>query len=190
MRPAPPADTLPPRLARLRRHYLDKARPRIRKGLFRCFDSCHARYVRLHTRANAEHALTHARARILDALLEAEGYNISELAWRLDLTRQSVHRVVHEMERVRLLRLERRGRRDLLPKLTVLGRAIAKQAVGDDDDWWARLLRNFPTRDLDLVATHLRRYLAELPFFLSDPQQLEQPPFDGRLPERWRLDSD
>lgn len=190
MRPAPPANTLPPRLARLSRSYLDKARPRIRKGLFRCLDNCHARYVRLHTRANAEHALTHARSRILDALLEAEGYNISELAWRLDLTRQSVHRVVHEMERARLLRLERPGKRDVLPKLTMLGRAIAKQAVSDDEDWWARLLRNFPTRDLDLVAAHLRRYLAELPFFLSDPQQLEQPPFDGKLPERWRLDSD
>ena len=72
MRPAPPANALPPRLARLSRSYLDKARPRIRKGLFRCFDNCHARYVRLHTRANAEHALTHARSRILDALLEAE----------------------------------------------------------------------------------------------------------------------
>lgn len=190
MRPAPLHTPLPPRLARLRRSYLDKARPRIRKGLFRCFDSCHARYARLHSRANAEHALTHARARILDVLLEAEGYNISELAWRLDLTRQSVHRVVHAMEDAGLLRLERPGKRYLLPKLTMLGRAIAKQAVSDDEDWWARLMRNIPTRDLDIVAAHLRRYLSELPFCLTDPLQLEQPPFDGKLPELWRLDSD
>lgn len=190
MHPTPTASSPPPRLTRLRRSYLDTARPRIRAGLLRSFDNCHVRYARLHSRANVEYGLTHARARILDALRAAPGMNISALAFRLGLTRQSVHRVVHAMEGVRLLRLDPRGRRDLIPTLTMLGRAVAAQAAADDEDWWARLLRNVPTRDLDILAAHLRRYLSLLPFVLSDPQQLEQPPFDGKLPERWRLDSD
>lgn len=187
MHPNTPPPVLPPRLARLQR-YLDKARPHIRDGLFRCLDAGRARYTRLHGRSHAGYGLTHARVRILDALLAARDMNISELAWRLDLTRQSVHRVVHAMQSAGLLWLRPRGKRELLPTLTLLGRVLAQQALSDDRDWWARLSRNVPTRDLDLMAAHLRRYLKELPRFLTDPLQLEQRPFDGRLPERWILD--
>jgi hypothetical protein len=92
------------------------------------------------------------------------------------------------MEAAGLLHLERRGKRERVPTLTLLGRAIAKQAAMEEDDWWARLLRNFPTRDLDLMAAHLRHHLAHLPRHLTDPLQLEQTPFDGKLPEPWFLD--
>lgn len=154
---------------------------------FREFTAWHARYVRLRTRAHAEVGLTHARLRILERILEVPGWCISDIAQHLDLTRQSVHRVVHAMERAGLIALRRLDGRSLTPELTVLGRLVAEFGMEHDLAWWNRLLRSSPTADFAVTTLRWSEWRRILPRSLRDPldDDLYAPPYDDIHPPRW-----
>jgi DNA-binding MarR family transcriptional regulator len=163
--------------------------PRIRltQAHFREFTAWHARYVRLRSRSHAELGLTHARMRILECLYETPGWCMSDIARRLDLARQSVHRVVHAMERAGLVALRPLNGRAKTPMLTLLGRLLAEFGMENDSMWWSRLLRMSPTVDFALTTHRWETWRRDLPRVLEDPagDALHAPPYDDIYPPAW-----
>ena len=166
---------------------LGDARIRQTRAHFREFAAWHARYVRLRTRAQAEVGLTHARMRILECIHETPGWSISDIAYKLDLSRQSVHRVVHAMERAGLIVLRAKNGRTKALDLTLLGRLLAEFAMEHDETWWSRLLRTSPTDEFAVATVRWRAWRDHLPRTLGDPagDALHAPPYDGVYPPYW-----
>ena len=69
---------------------------------FQALMQFHSRFARLRSGATPGFGLTHARLRVLRAIATLPGACIAELARELDLTRQAVHRVVHDLRRMGL----------------------------------------------------------------------------------------
>lgn len=192
-------DHIPPRHPRRRRFRAGPTQikrlvntlgaPRVRQtqAHFREITAWHARYVRLRTRAYADVGLTHARLRILECIYETPGWSISDIAHKLDLARQSVHRVVHAMERAGLVAIRPKDGRAKTPGLTLLGRLLAEFGMENDLWWWSRLLRASPTIDFALVTNRWAAWRHNLPRFLEDPlgDALHAPPYDSILPPWW-----
>ena len=91
----------------------------------------HGRIVRYRNRDLRGYGLTSARMRILEVIGAHGGSSISEIARRLDLSRQAVHRVVHDLVALGLLRLHARDRdrRARIPMLNRFGEAGVDFAV-------------------------------------------------------------
>lgn len=135
------------------------------------------RFTRLLGNLNADVGLTRARLRILDCVIRNPGWNISRIAYDLDLTRQTVQRTIQAMQRAGLIDLETgRDRRALYPKLAATGRVLSKVRLTQAHEWSHRL-----TAAIDTVAisaarwlfSTLRYYLPEkLDVYSIDPERL------------------
>lgn len=123
------------------------------------------RLTRLLGNLNADFGLTRARLRILDCVIRFPGWNISRIAYELDLSRQTVHRTVHAMERVGLLDLEEGpDRRSIYPSLTGTGRVVAKLRLTQAHEWSHQLIEPIDTAAIsaaEWLFGSLLRYLPE-----------------------------
>jgi len=97
------------------------------RSLFRL----HGRLVRTRNICLEELGLTSARLRILEVIALYPGSNLSAIAARLDLSRQAVHRVVHDLVREEMLVLRRdpADGRALTPVITEFGDIYATGAL-------------------------------------------------------------
>jgi DNA-binding MarR family transcriptional regulator len=134
-----------------------------------------ARTSRLRGGTLRELGLTHSRLRVLAVVVAAPGLSISAIARELDLSRQAVHRVVHEMERGRALQIERsnRDRRIRQLRLTAMGRHIAALAVPWEREWTAQVLNDARTTHLNGIAAISNHIRLKLPWTVRGPDESE-----------------
>ena len=118
----------------------------------------HGRLVRRRNRALREFALTSARLRILDVLTEYPDSNLSVIARRLDLSRQAVHRVLHDMVDIGLIDLhpDEHDRRAWVPVINDVGKVTAEFARR-----WQLLSAQPITAGYSLEQLQYARYLAD-----------------------------
>jgi len=137
----------------------------------------HARLARLRSGATAKFALTHARLRVLGAIARTPGLCISDIARELDLTRQAVHRVVHDLVELKMLELQRspRSSRERIPRLIAGGRVAAGCGLGWERRWFERLGEAIETGTLQWMHGQAQRHRRQLPWRVDDPEELEAP---------------
>lgn len=146
-----------------------------------------ARLARLRTGAGALYGLTHARLRVLRAIHEHRGASISELGRALDLSRQAVHRVVHDLARMQWLKLERgtRSRRERIPRLLAAGRVASRCGLDWERDWFENLGERASLEQLQGIGRLSSHYRRRLPTRSNYPNELYQPRVEP--PGIWRL---
>jgi DNA-binding MarR family transcriptional regulator len=147
----------------------------------------HARIARLRGGATSKFALTHARLRVLGIVARMRGLCISDIARELDLTRQAVHRVVHDLVELKMLELvpSTRSRRERIPRLIAGGRVAAACGVGWERRWFEQLGQAIDTRDLQWMHSQAQRHRRNLPWRVDDPEELEVP--DPPPPTRFQF---
>ncbi len=121
------------------------------------------RYSRLLGNFNADFGLTSARLRILDCIIRFPGWNMSRIAYQLDLSRQTVQRTIQAMSRAGLLDLDPRGRRALIPKLTATGRIVSKLRLTQAYEWSHQLTWGVPTEAASAAGWLFHTLLWNLP---------------------------
>ncbi len=140
---------------------------------YRAMLQFHARTVRLRSGTLCELGLTHARLRILRVIASEPDISISQIARVLDLSRQAVHRVAHDLMDCGLIELETtwRDRRARIAKLTDYGRFIANIAMKWEQEWTAHLLRHAPTRQLNRTHGAINFIRTRLPWTVCGPDE-------------------
>lgn len=130
-----------------------------------------SRMARIRSGTLSELALTHARLRILAVVAATPNLSMSQIARSLDLSRQAVHRVVHALERARMLALEKASgrRREWRVSLTNLGTHIAALALPWEQEWTSLALDNVSARALTDVAGLTRILRQQLPWTVQGP---------------------
>jgi DNA-binding MarR family transcriptional regulator len=152
----------------------------------------HSRLARLRTGAMGGFALTHARLRVLRVIASRRGDCISDIARELDLSRQAVHRVVHDLLRMRLITLTESSRsgRARVPRLAAAGRVAVKCGVGWESQWFERLGKSAATRELRWLYWLAQRYRRHLPWRADEDIEPEMPatpaPSARRRVSPWR----
>jgi DNA-binding MarR family transcriptional regulator len=162
-----------------------KARQAANRRLHRALFKLHSRVVRTRTRRTSELGLTSARLRILEQLLECPGISITGIAFRLDLCRQAVHRVVHDLARAGYLTLERGradDRRAVIPNITARGWACTYVALEWQRDFSGALTLMFGPRDLQFTAMAVDRLWRHLSSAQEAGRGYEVPSVAPRLP--------
>ena len=136
----------------------------------------HARLRRIRTNALAEFGLRDAQLRVVKIVEVEPGISISQIARRLDLSRQAVHRVVHRLARDNYLEL-RRGRRRGRPMEVSLSHTSGRDARAAREwelDWMGRDLASITRADwMPAVCWLSRRLRAELPWRIDDVEELD-----------------
>jgi DNA-binding MarR family transcriptional regulator len=137
----------------------------------------HARLARLRSGASAKFALSHARLRVLGVVARTRDLCISDIARELDLTRQAVHRVVHDLVELKMLELapSRRSARERIPRLIAGGRVAAGCGLGWERRWFEQLGRGIETTTLQWMHHQAERHRRQLPWRVDDPEELELP---------------
>lgn len=153
------------------------ARRKAAVAWFHSFMQLHARIARLRGGATAKFALSHARLRVLGVVARTRGLCISDIARELDLTRQAVHRVVHDLVELRMLELapSTRSARERIPRLIAGGRVAAWCGLGWERRWFEQLGRDIETASLQWMHGQAQRHRRRLPWRVDDPQELELP---------------
>lgn len=130
----------------------------------------HSRLARLRTGATASFGLTHARLRVLRVISQRRDDCISDIARELDLTRQAVHRVVHDLQRMQFITLApgSRSARQRIPKLLAAGRVAVKCGLEWERDWFENLGESANTRSLRWIDCLAQRYRRHLPWRVDD----------------------
>ncbi len=135
----------------------------------------HARLRRIRTNALAEFGLTDAQLRVVKIVEVEPGISISQIARRLDLSRQAVHRVVHRLAKDNYLDLRpsrRRGR----PTEVFLSHPWERDARAAREwelEWIGRDLASITRADwMPAVCWLSRRLRAELPWRIDDVEEL------------------
>lgn len=142
---------------------------------FQALLQLHCRLARLRSGATAKFALTHARLRVLGVVSRMPGLCIADIARELDLTRQAVHRVVHDLVALQMLELQPSARsgRERIPRLDAAGRVAAWCGLGWEHHWYEQLGEAFETRTLQWLQGQVQRYRRQLPWRIDDPLELE-----------------
>ena len=111
----------------------------------------------------------------------------ADLARDLDLSRQAVHRVVHDLERMNWLKLDHgtRSRRERIPRLLAAGRVASRCGLDWERDWFENLGQRASIEQLQGIARLASHYRRRLPARSNDPNALYQPPLEP--PGAWRL---
>jgi len=145
---------------------------------FQALMQFHSRFARLRSGATRGFGLTHARLRVLRAIATLPGACIAELARELDLTRQAVHRVVHDLRRMGLLELgpSRRSARERVPKLRAAGRVASDCGLRWERQWLENLGESAETRSWRWLAWLAQRYRRHLPWRASEDTDRDMPP--------------
>ncbi len=151
------------------------------------FLQLHSRIARLRTGATAKFALTHARLRVLGVIARNPGGCISDIARELDLSRQAVHRVVHDMVRLQMIELEDSSRRtrERIPKLIAGGRVAAWCGLRWERRWFEQLAEGVETTSLQWMRNQAQRHCRRLPWRVDDPLELEPPEPTESSWQRW-----
>lgn len=152
-----------------------------RSAAFDAFQSMmtlNCRLARLRSGATSGFGLTHARLRVLRAMATRPGACIAALARELDLTRQAVHRVVHDLRRMNLLELvpSARSARERVPKLTAAGRVASDCGLRWERQWFEHLGESAETRSWQWIKWLAERYRRHLPWRADDETSLDMPP--------------
>jgi DNA-binding MarR family transcriptional regulator len=136
----------------------------------------HARTARLRSGTLRELGLTHARLRIIAVVAASPNLSISQIARELDLSRQAVHRVVHEMERGNAVEISKThaDRRTCSVSLTALGQHIATLAVPWEGEWTSYILDNADAEDLSGIAAISDHVRSKLPWTIQGPDDSER----------------
>jgi DNA-binding MarR family transcriptional regulator len=144
---------------------------------FHSFMQLHARITRLRSGAAAKFALSHARLRVLGVVARTRGLCISDIARELDLTRQAVHRVVHDLVELQMLELvhSNHSARERIPRLIGGGRVAAWSGLGWERRWFEQLGRDIETTTLQWMHGQAQRHRRQLPWRVADPEELELP---------------
>lgn len=148
----------------------------------------HSRLARLRTGATANFGLTHARLRVLRVIAAHRDFCITDIARELDLSRQAVHRVVHDLCRLRMIKLTAspRGLRERVPKLRSGGRVAVKCGLRWEQHWFESLGESASLHQLQWLDWLAQRYRRHLPWRVDDDvSALEMPP--RPLRSTWRL---
>jgi len=153
------------------------ARRKAAVAWFHSFMQLHARIARLRGGATAKFALSHARLRVLGVVSRTRGLCISDIARELDLTRQAVHRVVHDLVELKMLELapSTRSARERIPRLIAGGRVAAWSGLGWERRWFEQLGRDIETKTLQWMHGQAQRHRRRLPWRVDDPEELELP---------------
>jgi DNA-binding MarR family transcriptional regulator len=144
----------------------------------------HARLARLRSDATAKFALTHARLRVLGVIARTRDLCISDIARELDLTRQAVHRVVHDLVELQMLELapSTRSARERIPRLIAGGRVAAWCGLGWERRWFEQLGRDIQKTTLQWMHHQAQRHRRRLPWRIDDPEELEVPDAPPPMP--------
>jgi DNA-binding MarR family transcriptional regulator len=151
-----------PRRARKRRYTFEQ-RAFLIDRLFDRMKAFDCRYSRLLGNFNSDFGLTRARLRILDCVIRFPGWNMSRIAYQLDLSRQTVQRTIQAMSRAGLLDLEPSGKRALIPKLTGTGRVVSKLRLTQAHEWSHQLTWGVPTAAASAAGWLFHELLWNLP---------------------------
>jgi DNA-binding MarR family transcriptional regulator len=145
---------------------------------FQAMLALHGRLARLRTGATSGFGLTHARLRVLRAIATHPGACIAALARNLDLTRQAVHRVVHDLRRMNLLELvpSSRSARERVPKLKAAGRVASECGLRWERQWLEHLGESAETRSWQWLKWLAGYYRRHLPWRADDETPLDLPP--------------
>lgn len=145
---------------------------------FQSMMALYCRLARLRTGATSGLGLTHARLRVLRAIATHPGACIAELARELDLTRQAVHRVIHDLHRMNLLDLapSTRSARERVPKLKAAGRVASHCGLRWERQWLEQLGDGAPTRQWQWMKWLAGCYRRLLPWRADEETALEMPP--------------
>jgi DNA-binding MarR family transcriptional regulator len=121
--------------------------------------------VRARNRGLFVYGITSAQLRILETMRDHPGENLSVIAWRLDLTRQAVHRVVHDLVRHLFVSLERdpQDRRAVIPKVTIFGSVYAEGALDWHETAGAELIAGLRLLDIQFASAMLDRLWRRTP---------------------------
>lgn len=140
-------------------------------GAYHSLLQFHARTSRLRSGTLMELGLTHARLRIIGVIAGAPDLSISQIARQLDLSRQAVHRVLHEMAKadVVILSTARHDRRLRTVRLATLGRFLAELALPWEREWTSLILRNANTSNLRGIDTLSNYVRGNLPWTIRGP---------------------
>jgi len=139
--------------------YPDPARRRTALEGARALFRLHGRLVRARNRGLFEHAVTSAGLRIIETMQEHPGEHLSSIAVRLDLSRQAIHRVIHDLERQEFVSLKRdpHDRRARIPVLTDLGAIYAEGALAWQERAGEKLIANLRLVDIQFARALLDR---------------------------------
>lgn len=132
-----------------------------------------SRMARIRSGALRELGLTHARLRVLAAIATEPNLSISQIARELDLSRQAVHRVVHDMERARMVLIEKSGKdhRSCQVRLASLGTHIAALALPWEREWTSLVLDGLRTGELKDAAFRAQQIRWNLPWTVKGPDE-------------------
>lgn len=133
----------------------------------------HARVARIRSGTLRELGMTHARLRIIAVVAATPNLSIAQIARELDLSRQAVHRVVHDLERSRMLHVEvsPQDRRTRAVRLASLGTHIAALALPWERDWTSLIMDNAGTANLADIAALTRHLRLKLPWSVNGPDE-------------------
>ncbi len=100
------------------------------------------------------------------------------------LSRQAVHRVVHDMVRLQMIELDASSRstRERVPKLIAGGRVAAWCGLRWERRWFEQLAEGIATTSLQWMRNQAQRHCRRLPWRVDDPLELEQ----QEPPASWR----
>lgn len=131
----------------------------------------HSRMVRIRSGTLRELGLTHARLRVLAVVAATANLSISQIARELDLSRQAVHRVVHDLEHARMLLIDTptHNRRSRRVRMASLGRHIAALALPWERDWTSLVLDGLRIHELNEGAARSRLLRSKLPWTVTGP---------------------
>jgi DNA-binding MarR family transcriptional regulator len=147
-----------------RRRYTFDERVQLVDKLTDHMKSFDCRFTRLLGNLNADFGVTRARLRILDCVIRHPGWNISRIAYDLGLTRQTVSRTVRAMHVAGLLDLQTGSdRRSQYPRLTIIGRVVAKIRLTQAHEWSHRLLAAVDTTAVSAAGWFFETLLFHLP---------------------------
>lgn len=160
-----------------RRRYTFDERVQLVDKLTDHMKSFDCRFTRLLGNLNADFGVTRARLRILDCVIRHPGWNISRIAYDLGLTRQTVSRTVRAMHVAGLLDLQTGSdRRSQYPRLTIIGRVVAKIRLTQAHEWSHRLLAAVDTTAVSAAGWFFEMLLFHLPerldVYAIDPERL------------------
>ena len=132
-----------------------------------------ARTARLRSGTLNELGLTHARLRVLGVVAKSAELSMSQIARYLDLSRQAVHRVIHDLVKANVLTLSRpqRNRKIRIAELTTHGRAVAELALPWENDWTGEVLANAAAATLRGIAAQVNYIREKLPWTVRGPDE-------------------